>query len=117
MVRGIATDSKRYKHIKRSDEKWFCDDLLVFKRTVEKYINNIRPDDKEENGKTIEKNKKKMMTIDRIFAILFLGFFGSITLITGIYFLLQGKSVIVGFPILLFGFVAVISFILYERYR
>lgn len=56
MVRGIATDNKRYKHIKRSDEKWLCKDLQVFKRTVEKYIDDIRPNGENE----IKKIKKRI---------------------------------------------------------
>lgn len=116
MVRGIATDSNRYKHKKRDDEKWLCEDLHVFKRTVEKYIDNLRCNNEEEIYKSEKKSKKKRMTIDRVLAILILGIFGSITLLTGIYLLIKSNYVL-GIPIEVFGVILVISFYLFEKYR
>ena len=75
MVRGIATDSKKYKHIHR-DEKWLTKELHDIKRTVEHYIDEVRPAAEKEITKTYTKSTKKSMTIDRIIAILFLGIFG-----------------------------------------
>ena len=116
MVRGIATDSKRYKHKKQNDEKWLCEDMLVWKRYVEKYIDNLKPNDEKEINDSVKKSKKKMMTVDRVFAILILGVFGPITLITGIYMTLKGIYVL-GVPLGLFGAIFVIAFFLYEKYR
>jgi hypothetical protein len=116
MVQGIETDSKKYKHINRDDEKWLCEDLYVFRKTVEKYIDNLRPNDENEINKSVKKSKKKMMTIDRIIAILFLGIFGSITLITGIYLIIK-ENYLLGAPLGLFGAVFVVAFYLYEKYR
>ncbi len=115
MVRGIATDSNRYKHKKRDDEKWLTEDLHVIKRTVEKYIDNLRRNEEEIN-KSVKKSKKKMMTIDRVLVILILGIFGSTALITGIYLLLISNYVL-GIPIGVFGAISVISFYLFEKYR
>ena len=116
MVRGIATDSNRYKHKKRNDEKWLCEDMLVWKRYVEKYIDNLRPNDEKEINKSVKKGKKKMLTVSRVFEILILGVFGSITLITGIYILLKGNFVL-GVPLAIIGAIFVIALILNEKYR
>lgn len=115
MVRGIATDGKKYKHLKRNDEKWLCKDLNDIKKTVENYIDNIRPDEKKTN-ETVKKAKKKTMTIDRIFAIIVLAIFGSISLITGIYLILK-ENYLIGISLTIFGSIFVITFILYEKYR
>lgn len=114
MVRGIATDNKKYKHKNRNDEKWLCEDLYVYRKTVEKYIDNLRPKDEEETAKSLK--KKKEMTLDRIIAILILGIFGSITVIFGIYMIIKGIYII-GVPSGVFGAIFVISFLLFEKYR
>ncbi len=115
MVRGIATDGKKYKHIQRN-EKWLTKDLHDIKKTVEHYIDEIRPAAEKEITKTFTKSTKKTLTADRIIAILFLGIFGSITLITGIYLIVQ-QTYVVGVPLCAFGVVFVLSLILFERYR
>lgn len=58
MVRGIATDSKRYKHIHR-DEKWLTKDLQDIKRTIENYIDTKRPAAEKEINKTFQASKKR----------------------------------------------------------
>lgn len=115
MVKGIETDTKRYKHIQQDDEKILTQDLREIKKTVQHYIETIRPDDIDKKQNTIH-TTKKTMTIDHIVAILFLGIFGSITLIFSILMLLQTNHVL-GIPILLFGAACVIAFIMYEKYR
>ena len=115
MVRGLGTDDKQYKHIDRSDEKWLCEDLNVFRRTVEKYIDRIRPDD-EKNIGTSEKRRNQNMTIIRILAILFLGIFGSMNLITGVYLLIK-EIYVLGIPLTVFGTICIIAFCLFEIYR
>ena len=109
MVHGLATDDKKYKHKKRNNLKWLCKDLNVYKKTVEKYIDNLRSKDEIEI-------KSVMMTLDRIIAILFLGIFGSITLITGICLIIKGNYVL-GVPLGFIGAVFVVAFCLYEKYR
>ena len=116
MVRGLATDGKKYKHINRNDEKWLSKDLNDIKKTVVKYIDNIRPDNEKAKDSLHKKSKKKKMTIDRIFAILILGIFGSITLITGIYLIIK-ETYFLGGSLGVFGAVFVLAFILYEKYR
>ena len=111
MVRGLATDGKKYKHINRNDEKWLSKDLQDIKKTVEHYIDNIRPDD----NKTVKKSKTKGMKIDRLIAIL-LGIFGSISLITGIFLILKGIYFLGG-SLTIFGAVFVITYILFEKFR
>ena len=115
MVRGIATDSKKYKHIHR-DEKWLTKDLHDIKRTVEHYIDEIRPAAEKEINQTFTKSTKKTMTVDRVFAILFFGIFGSITLISGIYFIIK-QTYVVGISLAIFGLLLVVCFVLFERYR
>jgi len=115
MVRGIATDSKKYKHVQRN-EKWLTKELHDIKKTVEHYIDEVRPAAEKEITKTFTKSKKKSMTVDRILAILFLGIFGSITLITGIYLIIK-QTYLVGVSLGVFGLVFVICFVLFERYR
>ena len=116
MVRGIATDNKKYKHIKRDNTKWLSKDLNVFKKYIEKYIDSIRPDDEKKTDTSPGESKKKMMTFDRIIAVLFLGLFGSISLIAGIFLLIK-EVYIIGVPAGLFGAVLVICFFLFEKYR
>ena len=36
MVHGIETDSKKYKHKKRNDEKYLAEDMLVWRRYIER---------------------------------------------------------------------------------
>ena len=112
MIHGISTDNKKYKHINRNEIKWLCKDLHYFKRITEKYIDHIRPDDEKEPDKSL----RKMMTVDRVIAIIFLGIFGSATLVTGIYLLMKG-TYLMGVPLSIFGVVFVLAFFLFERYR
>lgn len=112
MTKGVETDSKRYKHIKRDDEKWLFKDLYDIRKTIKNYINSIRPS--EENK--IEKSVKKGMSIGRIIAILFLGLFGSIMLIVGIYLIINANYVL-GVSLGIFGFVFLVAFFLNEMYR
>ncbi len=62
MTKGVETDSKGHKHIKRDDEKWLFKDLYDIRKTIKNYINSMRPS--EENK--IEKSVKKDMSIAAI---------------------------------------------------
>jgi len=115
MVQGIETDDKVYKHKRKDDIKYLSKDLNVFRRTVEKYIESIRPKD-EKKFTTSGKKSKKRVTLVGIISILFLGLFGSISLITGIFLIIK-QNYVIGVPIGVFGTVAVICFILYEKYN
>ena len=115
MVRGIATDGKKYKHVHR-DEQWLCEDLHEVTRSVEHYIDRIRPSDDEQQHVSVHKSTKKTMTVDRIIAIILLGIFGSAALITGIFLLLQ-ENYFIGAFLGLFGAIFVIAFCLFEHYR
>jgi len=66
------------------------------KRTVSNYIATIRPPDENDTDLSLKKRHKKMLTLDRILAIMVLGLFGSITLLAGLYLITKGKY-IVGF--------------------
>ncbi len=116
MVRGLATDGKKYKHINRNDEKWLSKDLNDIKKTVEKYIDDIRPDNEKAIDSLQKKSKKKKMTIDRIFAILILGIFGATTRIIGIFLIIKG-TYFLGGSLSIFGAVFVLTFIMYEKYK
>ncbi len=75
-MQGIETDGKNYKHIRRDDITWICEDLNVIRKATEKYIENIRPSDETEMGTSEKNNTKKLMTVDRIIALVFFGFSG-----------------------------------------
>ena len=55
MVRGLATDSKKHKHIKRNSFEWLHKDMLSNKRAVEHYCNEVGTRSK----KKMVKNEKK----------------------------------------------------------
>ena len=116
MVHGIADGKNKDKYVDKTDEKWLCKDLNEYKATVQNYIDEIRPDeDAEETGKNKIKKQKKM-TIDRIIAIIFLGVFGSVVLVAGLYFFIKNPGIVSGF-LALIGVVFVLCFFLYEKYR
>ena len=116
MVQGIETDDKRIKKKRKKDIKYMAEDLNEIRKTTEKYIDSIRPKSDEEINKLHERKASKKMSIDRIFALILLGFFGSIALISGIYMLII-KNYVVGIPTTLFGVFFVVCYILFERYR
>jgi hypothetical protein len=115
MVRGIATDSKRYKHIHR-DEKWLTKDLHDIKRTIEHYIDSQRLAAEKEINKSFQKSTQRTMTVDRIIAIIFLGIFGSITLFTGLYLVVKQPSLFTG-SLVFIGMILIICYLLFEYYR
>ena len=115
MVQGIETDDKRYKHKRMDDEEWLCKDLNEYKKTVQNYIDEIRPDENKEH-EPVKKSKKKTMTFDRILAIIMLGIFGSVALITGIVLIIKEVYFTGGF-LTIFGAFFVLAFILYEISR
>jgi len=112
MTKGIETDSKRYKHINRDDEKWLFKDLYDIRKTIENYIDSIRPNDENK----IDKSVKKTIAIDRIIAILFLGLFGLIIFIVGIYLIIK-VNYVVGIPLVIFGSIFLVAFYLNEKHR
>ena len=116
MVRGIETDSKRYKHKKRNDEKDMCEDMLVWKRYVERDINKLRTRNEKEIDTSVTKKENKTLTPVRVLEILILGVFGPITLITGIYMLFK-ENYVAGVPLAIIGAIFVISLTLNEKYR
>jgi hypothetical protein len=115
MAHGIETGNKKYKHIRRDDEKWLLTDLHEIKRTVQKYIARLQPPNENEKDASVKKSQK-MLTGDIILGILVLGILGSMSLLTGLYLIIQAKYDI-GVPVTVFGVVFVIAFILFEKYR
>lgn len=114
MVQGIETGGKKYKHIKKNDEKWLAKDLNAIRKTVENYINSRRPSDDEDIDKIVTKSNKKTMSFVRIISII-LGIIGFFALISGIYLLIQ-ENYIIGITTSLIGAVFLISFIFFEKY-
>lgn len=55
MVHGLEIDNKTYKHKKRDNEKDMCEDMLVWKRYVQRdcHIAGIK------NEKKLKKSQKK----------------------------------------------------------
>ena len=84
MAHGIETGDKTYKRLRRDDEKWLLEDLHAMKRTVRKYIATLQPPNENKTDTSVQKGYKKMMTLDRILAIIVLRLFGSITLLAGL---------------------------------
>jgi uncharacterized membrane protein YgcG len=115
MVRGIATDDKRYKHIYR-DEKWLTKDLHDIKKTIEHYIDSQQPAAEKESTTSLQKSTQRTMTVDRIIAIIFLGIFGSITLLTGLFLVIKQPSVFTG-SLVFIGVIFIICYLLFEYYR
>ncbi|MBU0496799.1 MAG: hypothetical protein KKC68_02290 [Candidatus Thermoplasmatota archaeon] len=115
MVHGIPTDNKTYKHKNRTDIKWLCKDLNIWRQYIENYI---QQQNHTEVTTTIEETHatQPILSFVNIFAILFLGFTGTIALLTGIYILLQG-TYIIGVFLTIIGAIFLISFILYQYYR
>ena len=116
MVHGIANGSKNKKQVDKTDIKWLAKDLNDIKETVENYIDEVRPDENVEAEKTEKKIHTKKMTIDRIIAIIFLGIFGTVVLIAGIYAFIKDPNITTGF-LCFIGAVFLICFILFELYR
>jgi len=116
MVHGIATDNKRYKHKKLNDEKWLSEDMLVWRRYVERDIQQSGIKNDKEVNKSSNNMSKKMLTGTRVFQILILGVFGPITLIAGLYMLIK-ENYVAGIPFTLIGAIFVIALILNEKYR
>ena len=118
MVLGIDTDSNKYKHKKRNDEKWLGEDMLVWRRYVERDIQKLRNKNKKEMIPSSKDRKNEMLTVTRALQILILGVFGPITLLAGVYLTLIIKgNYVVGIPIILIGAIFVIALILNEKYR
>jgi hypothetical protein len=116
LVKGIETDSTKYKHIKRNDYKWLCKDLNEIKNDVEGYIDSIRPDETAEEHTPVTKHDKYFISPIRVIQLLFLGVFGIISLIGGLSMYIIQKSIL-AIPIILFGLACVTGLIITETYR
>jgi hypothetical protein len=114
MVRGIATDKKKYKHKDRNDTKWLAKDLNEFRHQAEEYIDSKRPKDEKDFNYTIEKSKKKTMPFVRTILII-LGIMGFFALIYGIYSLIQEVNIL-NIINTLIGAIFLGSLILFEKY-
>jgi hypothetical protein len=112
MVQGIESDRKNLSKVKRSDEKWFTEDLQDIKKTVEHYIDEVRPDGKNEEDYIVKTPKSKVF----ISVIIFLGIIGLIALIMGI-FLLYNTKYLGGIPLVVFGGVFFVIFVLNILYK
>jgi hypothetical protein len=112
MVQGIETDGKKLSKVKKSDEKWFTKDLQDIKKTVEHYIDEVRPNGENEEDYIVKTPNTKVFK----FVIFLLGLIGLIALFAGI-FLLFNTNYVGGIPLVLIGTVFVIVLILNEKYR
>ena len=114
MVKGVETDSKKFKHKKKTDETWLAKDLNEIRKMVENYIDSSRPSDDEKIQTTVTKGIKKSMPFARMIAII-LGIIGFFSLVYGIYSLTQEITILSVINILI-GTVFLASFILFEKY-
>jgi hypothetical protein len=109
MVRGIS--NTKYKHRKKNDEKYLTKDLQEIKKTVQNYIDEIRPDSINEKDYIVKTPNIKIFK----YIISFLGIIGCIALITGIFSLINANY-IGGVPLITFGIIFILIFVLNIRY-
>jgi len=112
MVQGIETDSKKLSKEKKSDEKWLTKDLQDIKKTVEHYIDNVRPDGENEEDYIVKAPKSKAFK----YVIFLLGIIGIIALMMGI-FLVYHAEYTGGIPLVAFGGVFVLILVLNFIYK
>jgi uncharacterized membrane protein len=112
MVQGIEIDSKKLSEIKKRDEKWLTKDLQDIKTTVEHYIDEVRPDNEKVENYIVKTPKSKVFN----YVIIFLGIIGLIALIIGL-FLLYNSEYLGGIPLVVFGGVFVLIFVLNILYK
>ena len=111
MVKGIETDSKKLSKLRKSDEKWFTEDLQDIKKTVEHYIDEIRPDGENEEDYIFTPKSKVFK-----YVIIFSGIIGLIALIMGI-FLVYYTEYLGGVPLIVFGGVFILIFVMNIIYK
>lgn len=112
MVQGIETDSNKLSKVKKSDEKWLTKDLQDIKKTVEHYIDEVRPDGNNEEDYIIKTQNTKVFK----YVIFLLGLIGLIALFAGI-FLLFNSNYVGGIPLIVFGGIFVLIFVLNVIYK
>ena len=112
MVQGIETDSKKLSKEKKSDEKWLTKDLQDIKKTVEHYIDNVRPEGENEEDYLVKTPKSKAFK----YVIFLLGIIGIIALMMGI-FLVYHAEYTGGIPLVAFGGVFVLILVLNFIYK
>lgn len=112
MAQGIETDSKKLSKEKKSDEKWLTKDLQDIKKTVEHYIDEVRPDGENEEDYIVKTQNTKVFK----YVIFLLGLIGLIALFAGI-FLLFNSNYVGGIPLIVFGGVFVLIFVLNVIYK
>jgi len=98
MVQGIETDNDKLGKVKKSDEKWLTKDLHDIKKTVEHYIDEVRPDDENDEDYIVKTQNTKVFK----YVIFLLGLIGLIALFAGI-FLLSNSNYMGGIPLIVFG--------------
>jgi len=76
MVQGIETDSYKLSKVKKSDEKWLTKDLQDIKKTVEHYIDEVRPDGENKEDYIVKTQNTKVFK----YVIFLLGLIGLIAL-------------------------------------
>ncbi|MBN1280212.1 MAG: hypothetical protein JXA00_01035 [Candidatus Thermoplasmatota archaeon] len=115
MVRGIATDEKKYKHVRQDDDQWLSKDVQEIRKTAELYIEGLRPvDDQETPGRRAQRSAHDMRIIHML--VILLGIFGTMTLLAGLYFLIKGNGII-GVSATSIGAVFMMALLLYEKYN
>ena len=112
MVQGIETDNDKLGKVKKSDEKWLTKDLHDIKKTVEHYIDEVRPDDENDEDYIVKTQNTKVFK----YVIFLLGLIGLIALFAGI-FLLSNSNYVGGIPLIVFGGLFVLIFVLNVIYK
>jgi cytochrome b subunit of formate dehydrogenase len=98
-----------------NDKKLLSEDMLIWRRNVERDIQKLGSKNKKEMNESLN-NDKKMLTVIKILQIFILGVLGLIILVVGIYSTLK-VSYLLGPALSLIGTVSIIILILNEKYK
>ena len=114
--RDLTPVTKNKKQKKMSEEQRLGEDMLVWRRYVERDIQKAGSAIRNEIGPSTTTKEKQGISVSRALQIILLGFFGPCVLVLGLYLLVKGNGV-VGVLAVIIGIVFVIALILNEKYR
>ena len=116
MVHGIGTDGK-YKRRKMDDEQWLSEDMLVWRRYVERDIQELGRKNEKEMKSSVRTKEKRPLSVTRVLEILILGVLGPVIFIGGLLLPLVKENYVVGIPCTMIGAIFVIALLLNEICR
>ena len=117
MGHGIDTSSTKNKPVTMNDEKWLGEDMLVWRRYVERDIQELGRKNEKETKSAVKKRRKTPLSATRVLQILILGVLGPVIFTGGLLLLLAKENYVVGIPFTIIGAIFVIALVLNEIYR